>query len=34
VLHIVTWIYKEDIDHLTMIKLFMSISMDRLKLLT
>jgi len=33
VLHIVTRIYKEDIDHLTMIKLFMSISMDRLKLL-
>jgi len=33
VLHIVTWIYKEDIDHLTMIKSFMSFSMDSLKLI-
>jgi hypothetical protein len=33
VLHIVSRIYKEDTDHLTMIKSFMSISMDVLKLI-
>jgi len=32
-LNIVSRIYKEDTDHLTMIKSFMSISMDRLKLI-
>ena len=32
-LHIVSRIYKEDTDHLTMIRSFMSISMDRLKLI-
>jgi hypothetical protein len=33
VLHIVSRIYKEYTDHLTMIKSFMSISMDVLKLI-
>jgi hypothetical protein len=33
VLHIVSGMYKEDTDNLSMIKSFMSISMDMLKLI-